>query len=250
MSFKEKYDAALAVYENPSASQEAIDSAESELSTAMSALSGHPFIAPSPSIRMGGKTVENNDTIETDDNAKATFTPAFAEGGMVKSYTFNSSGLKNATSLKNSDGSITLTRTAETGSAVLTLVVTDDYGRQETVERSVTLVEKLIPCTAVTLTANGEAITSSSYTYSCGGKYSNIDLTIGYIPTPENSNMIESVTFSGSSNNVKIDAETGKVTMSGTLLLLSSYSATIKCTVTNTDGSTATQTVSLTVRRN
>ena len=62
--------------------------------------------------------------------------------------------------------------------------------------------------------------------------------------------MIESVTFSGSSNNVKIDAETGKVTMSGTLLLLSSYSATIKCTVTNTDGSTATQTVSLTVRRN
>lgn len=250
MSFKEKYDAALGVYNNPNSSQSAIDNAESELSAAMAALSGHPFIAPSPRITSNGNTVEDKDIVETDDNAKVTFTPAFADGGMLKSYTFNSSSLVNATAVKNADGSITLTRTAETGGAVLTLIATDDYDRKETVEISVTLVEKLVPCTAVTLTANGAEINGTSYTYSCGGSYSNCNLTIGYIPTPANANMIESVSYSSSSNYVKIDSSTGKITASGVLMILSSYSGTITCTVKNTDGTTVTKTVSLTVRRN
>lgn len=250
MSFKEKYDAALGVYNNPNSSQDAIDTAESELSTAMAALSGHPFIAPSPRITANGKTVEDKDIVETDDDAKITFTPAFADGAMLKSYTFNSSSLVNATAVKNADGSITLTRTAETGSAALTLIATDDYDRRETVEISVTLVEKLVPCTAITLTANGEAISGTSYSYSCGGSYSNCDLTIGYIPTPANANMIESVSYSSSSSYVKVDSATGKITASGVLMILSSYSGTITCKVKNTDGTTVTKTVSLTVRRN
>ena len=250
MAFKEKFDSAVAVYNNPNSSQESINTAESELSQAMAALGGHPFIAPTPYIKAGDKTVENNDVVETDDDGKVTFTPAFAEGGMLKSYTFNASSLENASAKKNGDGSITLTRTAEKGSVVLTLVATDDYDRQESIEVKLTLVEKLIPCTDITFTANSQEINASSYTYSCGGSYSNINLTIGYIPIPENSNMIESVSFSSSSNNVKIDSETGKVTMSGLLLILSSYSSTITCTVKNTDGSTVTKTVSLTVKRN
>ncbi|MCR5207760.1 MAG: Ig-like domain-containing protein [Eubacterium sp.] len=252
IDFKNKYDEALSVYSNPNASQEEIDSADAALSGAMSALSGHPFIAPAPRITADGNTVDNNATVETDYNAQVTFKPEFADGAMLKSYTFNASSPVNATAVKNGDGSITVTRTAETGSLVLKLVSTDDYGREETVERSVKLVERLVPCTSVTLTANGAQISGSSYTYSCGGSYSNADLTIGYIPTPANANMIESVTYSASStlNYVKIDSATGKVTVSGVLLLLSSYSATITCTVKNTDGSTVTKTVSLTVKKN
>ena len=249
MPFKNKYDAALSVYNNPASSQEAIDAAESELNTAMLNLNGHPFIAPSPKIVSMGNEISDNATLETDANSKITFGAEFAIGGMVKSYTMSASNLKNVRSTKNSDGSITLTRTAETGSATVTLNVNDDYGRTETVEINVKLVEKLIPCTGVSFTANGESI-GSSYTYSCGGSYSNIDLTVGYVPIPANSNMIESVSYSSSSNTVKIDSETGKVTMNGWLLLSGSYSATITCTVKNSDKSTAKSTLSLTVKRN
>ena len=97
--------------------------------------------------------------------------------------------------------------------------------------------------------ANGEEV-SGSYTYSCGGSYSNIDLTIGYVPVPANANMIESVTYSSSSGTVKIDSDTGKVTVSGLLLWGSSYSATITCTVTNSDSTVVKKTFSLTVRKN
>ena len=248
MAFKEKYENAGRVWENPTATQDEIDTANSELTAAMAALEGHPFIAPAPQITANDKVLENNDAVETDDDAKVTLNPQFADGAMMKSYTFTYSDLENATAVKNEDGSITFTRTAENGAATVTLTTVDDYDRTDTVELRIKLVEKLVPCTDLVLMANGEQL-GDSYTYSCGGSYSNIDLTIGYVPVPSNANMIESVTYSGSTSFVKIDSSTGKVTM-GTLALLSSYKATITCTVTNTDGSTVKKSVSLTVKRN
>ena len=248
-AFKNAYENAGRVWEDPTSSQEAIDTAESELSAAMAALDGHPFIAPDGQIKANGKVVENNDAIETDDDAKVTLTPQFADGAMMKSYTFNYSNLENAVAVKNQDGSITFTRLAETGNATVTLTTVDDYDRSETLELNIKLVEQLVPCTDLAFTINGETITNSSYTYSCGGSYSNIDLTIGYVPLPVNANMVESVTYSGSTSFVKIDSSTGKVTM-GTLALLSSYKATITCTVTNTDGSTVKKSLTLTVKKN
>ncbi|MBR1531250.1 MAG: Ig-like domain-containing protein [Eubacterium sp.] len=248
-AFKEKYEAAVSVYENPTATQDAIDTAESELTAATAALDGHPFIAPAAQIVANGKAVENNDAIETDENAKVTFAPQFADGAMMKSYTLNYSDLENATAVKNSDGSVTFTRTAANGAATLTLTTVDDYNRTETLELKVKLVEQLVPCTDIVFMANGEEV-SGSYTYSCGGSYSNIDLTIGYVPVPANANMIESVAYSSSSGTVNIDSKTGKVTVSGLLLWGSSYSATITCTVTNSDSTVVKKTFSLTVRRN
>ena len=248
IAFRDKYETAVSVYENPTSTQEAIDLAESELSAAMAALEGHPFIAPAPQIiTSGGTAIGNNDTLETDGNAKVTVSPKFADGAMMKSYTFTAENLSNAAAVKNDDGSITLTRTAESGTATLKLTVVDDYDRSETLEMNVKLVEQLVPCTDITLLANGEAI-EDGYTYHCGGSYSNIDLTIGYIPIPSNSNMIESVTYSSSSSSVKIDSATGKVTM-GSLTLLSSYSAKITCTVTNSDSTVVKKTVSISIKR-
>ena len=248
-AFRDKYETALAVYADPTASQELIDSSESELSAAMAALSGHPFIAPDAKIIANGKTLENNAVVETDENAKVTVTPSFADGAMLKSYTFNASNLTDATAVKNSDGSITLTRTATSGTATLTLTTMDDYDRTETLQIDIKLVEQLVPCTDITLLANGEEV-GNSYTYSCGGSYSNIDLTIGCVAIPANANMIESVSYSSSSSYVKIDSETGKVTVSGLLLLYSSYKADITCTVMNSDSTVVKKTVSITVRKN
>jgi hypothetical protein len=248
MAFKEKYDAALSVYRNPNASQEAIDTAESELSAAMAALDGHPFILPDAMLIANDKVLELTDTVPTDDDAKVTIAPRFADGAMLKSYNLTASDLNDATAVKNADGSITFTRTAATGTATLTLTTVDDYDRTETLIYSIRLVEKLVPCTDITFLANGAEI-GSSYTYSCGGNYSNIDLTIGCIPIPANANMVESITYASDSGTVKIDATTGKVTVSGLLLWSSSYSAKITCTVTNTDSTTVKKTINLTVKR-
>ncbi len=249
MPFKQKYDAAMAVYQNPQAEQEAIDTAESELAAAMAALDGHPFIAPAARITANGAVLEHGGTLPTDDDGNVTVSPQFADGAMMKSYTFNASDLQDATATKNGDGSITLHRTALTGTLTLTLTTVDDYDRSKTVQISLKLVEKLVPCTDMLLLANGEEL-GSSYTYSCGGSYSNIDLTIGCTPIPANANMVESITYSSSSSTVKIDQQTGKVTVSGLLLWSSSYSATITCTVTNSDSTVVKKTVSLTVRKN
>ena len=248
-AFKEKYENAAAVYDNPESSQDAIDTATAELVTAMEALSGHPFIAPAGQIVANGKVLENNDTVETDGDGKVTVNAQFADGAMMKSYSFTSGNLSSATATKNSDSSITLTRTAESGTATLTLTTVDDYNRTETKEISIKLVEQLVPCTDIILLANGEEI-GSSYSYSCGGSYSDADLTIGCVPVPANANMIESISYSSSSSTVKIDSQTGKVTVSGLLLWSSSYSANITCTVTNTDSTVVKKTVSLTVRKN
>ena len=248
MAFKEKYDAALSVYRNPNASQEAIDTAERELSAAMAALDGHPFILPDAMLIANDKVLELTDTVPTDDDAKVTIAPRFADGAMLKSYNLTASDLNDATAVKNADGSITFTRTATNGTATLTLTTVDDYDRTETFVYSIRLVEKLVPCTDITFLANGAEI-GSSYTYSCGGNYSNIDLTIGCIPIPANANMVESITYASDSGTVKIDATTGKVTVSGLLLWSSSYSAKITCTVTNTDSTTVKKTINLTVKR-
>ena len=250
MAFKEKYDAALQVYNNPVATQDAIDTANQELESAIEALDGHPFIALNPQLIANGISLNDNHSVQTDDNAQITISAEFADGAVVKSYSLSAGNLQNATAAQNEDGSITLTRTEETASATLTILTEDEYSRQEAYSINLILVEKFVPCTGLILTANSQEI-GSSYTYSCGGNYSNCDLRIGFIPVPENSNIIESVSYSSSnSSTIKIDSETGEVTVSGIWTWISSHDTTITCTVTNTDGSTASQTVSLTVKKN
>ena len=138
--------------------------------------------------------------------------------------------------------SLVVTRLEESGSLNLRLHVVDDYNREYTVERSVLIVERIIPATDAQITVNGEVVSEgSTYTISCGGSYSNFPgATVGFIPIPENANDIASVSYktSSSTSPIKIDSSTGAVSVSGLILLSSSYSTNITCTITNNDGST------------
>jgi hypothetical protein len=149
--------------------------------------------------------------------------------------------------------SLLVTRLEETGTITLTVNVVDDYGREYVVERNVYIVERIIPVTDAQLTVNGEVIeTGSTYTVSCGGSYSNFPgLTVGYIALPENANDLASVSYktSSSSSPIKINSETGEVTFSGILLLSSSYSADITCTINNNDGSSVAKKFTLKVTK-
>lgn len=246
-AFNTAYENALEVYNNVYATQEEIDAACTVLTEAMTNLTGHEFIYPEMTITVGGEPVDSNGIIQVDaDTQTAVLGFSVNDGAMVKSVEISASDEDGVT--VSSDGStLTVTKTADTGSLKVTVTATDDYDRVTTVSRTLSVVSELIPAEAIALTANGELINGSSYVYSCGGTYTNLNLTLGYITTPENANAITSVSYTSSaSTNISVDSS-GKVTLK--TVARASYTSTITCTVTNADGTTATSTVSLTITR-
>ena len=242
MAFKEKYDIAVSVSKQYLATQDTIDVATEELIGAMTALEGHEFIFPNPSLTYGDNLVINNgERIQTDENNQAFINANIAENAMIKSAELTYSDAEGVSVEKNGL-SLVITRLEESGSLDLKLKVIDDYDREYIVERSVLIVERIIPATDAQITVNGEVVSAgTTYTVSCGGSYSSFPgATVGFIPIPENANDIASVSYktSSSSSPIKINSETGEVTFSGLLLLSSSYSTDITCTITNNDGST------------
>jgi len=253
MNFKDKYDIAVAVGKQYLASQDTIDVACEELIEAMTALEGNEFIYPNPTITYGDNIViNNNDRIQTDENNMVTVTANVAENAMIKSSTFTYSDAENV-SIEQNGSSLVITRLGETGSVTLNFNVIDDYGREYSVIREILVVEKIIPATDALLTVNGETVDAgSTYIVSCGGSYSSFPgLTVGYIVIPENANDVASVSFKtgSSSSPIKIDSQTGAVTVSGLLLLSSSYSTDITCTITNNDGTSFSKKFTLKVTK-
>lgn len=83
-----------------------------------------------------------------------------------------------------------------------------------------------------------------------GGSYTNFSgITIGYIPVPGNANSITSVSYTSSASNYVTVDENGLVELTTLGKIRSSNTATITCTVTNLDGTTATASVSVTITR-
>ena len=249
VEFKNKLSNAFDVFNNYASTQAEIDTACEELEAAMEAALAHPFIASETDIFAAGKAFEDGAAVVTDKEGKINFNAVFAPDISVKSYTFECTELENATAEQVADNEIVLTRTAAQGTATLVFTTVDEYDRETVVTKTVKLVDEYIPATDFVFTANGDELAGNSYTYSCGGNYSNINLVLGNIVTPADANIVESVTYSSSSSTVKIDAETGKVKVSGLLLLSSSYSTTITCTINNADGTQVTKTLSLTVKK-
>ena len=245
MAFKEKYDVAVAVSRQYTASQDTIDVACEQLIEAMTALEGHEFIFPNPSITYGdGIVIADNERIQTDDNNQAVINANIAENAMIKSAVFSYSNAEGV-SVQQDGMSMVITRLEDSGTLTLSLNVVDDYDREYSVVRNILVVEKIIPATDLLLTVDGNTVDAgSTYTVSCGGSYSNFPgFTVGYIAIPGNANDIASVSYktSSSSSPIKVNSSTGVVSFSGLLLLSSSYSTDITCTITNNDGSTVSK---------
>ncbi len=255
MAFKEKYEIAVAVSKNYLATQDTIDVACEELVEAMSALEGNEFILPNPSIRTGSNhIITDNDVVESDDNDQLHINAYIAENAMIKSYSFTYSNA-NGITVQQDDLSLLITRTEEQGSITLNLNVVDDYDREYSIERTITIIAKVIPATDITITVNGEAV-GTELNVSCNGSYDNFqNLQLGYIPTPANANSIVSVSYKNNStipalSPMKVDSSTGLITLSGASRLIKSYNAPIVCTITNADGTTVTKSFTLYVNRN
>lgn len=248
-TFKTAYDSAAEVYADIYASQAEIDNACTALTEAMTALEGHEFVAPIVTVSKNGETLESGAFIMTDENSTAVVDVTLNDGAMIKSLEITTSDETGITA--QTDGNqVTVTRTEETGSFTLNVKTVDDYDRESTSTYSFSVIDTPIPVTSIALTADGELVTSS-VTRSCGGSYTNFSgIQLGYIPTPENANAISGVTYTSSADKyVEVD-ETGLITLTSYGKVRASNTATITCTVTNLDGTTATASVSVTVTRN
>ena len=199
----------------------------------------------------GDEIIENKAVVQVDtETSKAELAFSFNEGAMVKNSTITIDSQDGVTAVINGN-TVEITKTAEKGSIVLSVLVVDDYDREYTASYSLSVIEKIIPVTSLVLTANGEEIGSSLVQNNCGLSYRNYEtITVGYIATPANANAITSVEYTSSANDyIKIDKNTGVVTVTTAGKLRSSNATTITCKVTSADGSTATASFALTLTR-
>lgn len=251
VAFDEARTKAKEVYADVYASQAEMDSACLELTEAMSNLSGNEFIVPEISLVQGDEVIENKAVVQVDiETSKAELALSFNEGAMVKNSTITIDSQNGVTAVVNGNR-VEITKTAEKGSIVLSVLVVDDYDREYTASYSLNVIEKIIPVTSLVLTANGEEIGSSLVQNDCGLSYRNYEtITVGYIATPANANAITSVEYTSSADSyIKIDKNTGVITVTTAGKLRSSNATTITCKVTNADGSTATASFALTLTR-
>lgn len=247
-AFKAAYDNALKVYENVYSTQDEIDLACTALTEATTALEGNEFILPEITVAQNGESVESGGYIEVDDSNAAVIDVLLNDGAMVKNTEITVSDENGVTAQVNGSG-VSITKTADTGSFTLTVKTVDDYDRETTETYNFNVIAVPIPVTSITLTADGQEVTGP-ITHACGGSYTNFNgITIGYIPVPGNANSITSVSYTSSASNYVTVDENGLVELTTLGKIRSSNTATITCTVTNLDGTTATASVSVTITR-
>lgn len=249
MAFKEAYDAAVSVNNVYTASQPEIDASCANLTTAMEALPGHEFIQPGDiSVICGGETVSDGNALVVDENGTVTLSAQYAEGAMIKSVEWTSSGVVNVTAQTDENGNYVITKTAAdaSGSLAATVTLTDDYGRTYTKTVVIKIVNQKVNISSIAFTYNGEEVTEVSY--DCDGLYIGKSVQLGINTYPAEADSYVSVKWESSNSNLPVNPDTGLVSTKG-FLVSSSYTTTITCTVTLEDGSTVSNSIPVTFSR-
>ncbi len=247
-ALEQKRTAAQTVYDNPYATQEEIDAACTELTTAMTALESHPFINPTVDMTINGSAVVNNMSYEVDPETKQLTASYTVNGTMYKSVTVTTLNENGATATVNGND-IVITKTAEHGSITIKAVLIDDYDRESVFEYTINLVDTIVNIESISITHNNEVIDTKK-TFS-GYKLAYRDfepITLGYVSDTPNSSEPVSVSWSVSDDTyMTIDPATGVVNLTTRGRTKTTNTANITCTVTNADGTTAQRTIALTI---
>lgn len=249
MELKSSLEAARDVYANVYASQSEIDEACLALTEAMSALEGNEFIKPELSLTLNDVALKTSDIVEVDpDTNQATVSLTLNDGAMVKSTSVTVDSAYGAAATA-SGNDVLLTKTSDKGTVVITVSAVDDYDREYTSTFTLSVIDELVSATAIDLYADGQLV-GAKLTKSCGGTYTNFKgIQLSYVPTPANANAIMSVSYKSSATTyVTVDAN-GMINLTTAGKIRSSNTATITCTVTNADGTTATSSFALTITR-
>lgn len=249
--FKNALDTAKEVYQNIYASQEEIDIACTNLTTAITNLEGHEFIKAEPVITVNGTAIADNASYEVDENSQAAINADINSDAMIKSAVWTTAD-ENGITVDVVDGNMVLTKTADgTGSITITLTVTDDYDRTTVYSYSIKLVNAILSITSLNLTIDGTETTDTAYSET-GYKYGYTDfdgIQLGYIAYPEGATDPASIEWSSSASNyVSVDSN-GLVTLTTSGKLRAANTAAVTCKITNADGTTAEKSISITIAR-
>lgn len=250
MAFKSAYESAQAVYDNINCTQDEADRACTALTLATSELTGHEFIVPEPTLNVNGAALTDGAALEVNENSQIVVDAVFNDGAMVKSVEWITEDETGVAASANGNA-LTVTKTEAEGTLRINLIVTDDYDRETIKTVTIKLVDKIVPVTSIALTADGAPVTGD-ITISCAGDYANFaGMTIGYILNPENANTVAGVSFKTTNplGAIKVDAETGAVTLSNPSKYVPSYNNTVVCSVTNSDGTVVTASVKITITK-
>lgn len=246
MAFKSAYDTAKEVYANPLASQDTIDTACTDLTTAMTALEGNEFITPVVTLMSGDKVVEANKAYQTE-NDKATITYSLNDGAMYKSVELTAEG-DGITSAATENGVVITRKQSVDTTATITCKVVDTYDREITKTFDITLVDKIINVTDIQLTADGALVSSSiAKTFKTYTEFNGLQL--GYILLPTDATAPTSVKWTSSATDYIVVDDNGLVTLTTRGKVRSSNTSNITCTVTNTDGTKVTKVLKVTISR-
>ena len=249
-AFKAAYDNAVTVCNDYTASQAVIDDALTQLQTAYNSLSGHPFISPGDvQIQLSDSTVvQNGGTYVKNANNQLVLQGVYAAGAMIKSAVFTYENAINLTA-QALDGKLLLTKnnTEASASIDVTYTVTDDYDRETVVTASIRVIDDKTPITSFKFVYNGaEVDESTGVTYTAATLY-NKSIQLGINTYPENAENYTSIKWESSNSKITVDS-TGLVKINGAATS-SNYTATIKCTITLSDGSTISNSIPVTFKR-
>lgn len=248
MAFKTAYEAAVEVNKDYTASQAAIDEACANLTEAMSNLEGHEFVLPGEiTITSGSETVTDGKALVVDESGQVVLTAAYNQDAMLKSAVWTAADCVNAEARTDADGNLVLTKTAAdaSGSVTATITLTDDYDRTYTKTVHVKLVNQKININQIAFVYENAEV--ESVTYSCGGIYTGKSIQLAIHTYPADADAYTAISWSSDNKNLTVD-QTGKVSASG-LMMSSSYTANITCTLTLEDGSEVKNTIAVTFKR-
>lgn len=251
MAFKDEYEAAQAVYANPYASQDEIDEACTNLQTAMTLLEGHEFVAAAPTITVNGTAIQNGATYEVVDGG-AVINCTVNDGAMIKSHNFAAENVTGATVVKNGD-TLNVTKNATQATLTVKFTAVDDYDRNVETTYSITLVNQIVNVTAISFTADGNAVEGDTILQSGYAlKFTDFPgIQLGYVVTPSNATEPKSVQWSINDSTYMTVSDTGFVNLTsrGKGIARTSNTAVITCTITNSDDTTVSKSVTVTVSR-
>lgn len=250
MALKNSLEKAKAVYANPDATQEEINIACAALTTAIANLEGHEFVAAKPTFTVSGAELESNASYVIDENSQVTVETTINSDAMYKSAVWTVENANGATA-EQSGNNLVITKTEKTGSLDATLTITDVYDRTTTYTYTIKVINAIVNITDFTFTVDGVENTANSYTSSGHGigYISFKGIQLGYVIAPEDATDPVSVTWSSSNTRYITVDENGFVELTTAGKLMKTNTATISCSVKNTDGTIVTKSISITISR-
>lgn len=250
IALRDALNSANGVYADYRSTQDAIDEACSSLITALSEAKEHPFIAPTFTFMSGDKVLKNGGIVEADDAKQAVISVSVNSDAMVNTPTVTVNNASNCITSVNGMN-VTVTKGDADGTVTVTVTATDDYARQYSESVNLSVKDKIILATGISLTVDGSAV-GDTYSATTGKTFTGYGgFTLGYVTTPANANSVVSVEYTSDNEaDIKVDAN-GKVTLAKKVHSLStkSYTATIIVRVTNSDESVIEKSVVVTIAK-